>query len=142
MYELVSRVLSAKSTFIVEWKSLEESTHTCRYMPGARTNSIFEGHPWSSPQNQAFSNQNKGQLGSRYICITLFILYICLDVLLPSSWKFVQTTQVSPHKTVSTPRPCTQARLVYVRLGIQNFVIFKAMRCCLNIFFVHAYEHE
>ena len=32
------------------------------YIPGTQMTSIFEGQP---PQNKAFSNQNKGHLGSR-----------------------------------------------------------------------------
>ena len=32
-------------------------------LPGTQTTSVFEGQP---PQNKAFSNQNKGHLGSRY----------------------------------------------------------------------------
>ena len=37
-----------------------------RTICGTHMTSIFEGQP---PQNKAFSNQNKGDLGSRYIYI-------------------------------------------------------------------------
>ena len=36
------------------------------YVPGTQMISIFEGQP---PQNKAFSHQNKGHLGSRYVYI-------------------------------------------------------------------------
>ena len=36
----------------------------CIYIPGTQMTSILEGQP---PQIKAFSNQNKGHLGSRYI---------------------------------------------------------------------------
>ena len=42
--------------------------HITYHIPGTPMTSIFEGQP---PQNKAFSNQNKGHLGSRYM-IDLF----------------------------------------------------------------------
>ena len=38
------------------------------YIPGAPTTSIFEGQA----QNKVFSSQNKGHLGSRYVCIYIY----------------------------------------------------------------------
>ena len=44
-----------------------------RYVPGTQMTSIFEG---TNPlQNKAFSNQNKGHLGSRYIFLFLWSLF-------------------------------------------------------------------
>ena len=39
--------------------------------------SIFEGQP---PQNKAFSNQNRGHLGSRYILFLAFSLLVVVSI--------------------------------------------------------------
>ena len=55
--------------YIYESMNVEKiHIHITYHIPGTPMTSIFEGQP---PQNKAFSNQNKGHLGSRYM-IDLF----------------------------------------------------------------------
>ena len=54
--------------------------------------SIFEGQP---PQNKAFSHQNKGHLGSRYIYIYINHVYITSQT---------QQSQQNPHTEPESPR--------------------------------------